>query len=150
MGWHLKKWSMKAINTYLSRGLAVIHKNQHRFKSWKWIIHVAVGQRLFEAYFRQASTTDYSGYTRDAISILKLRKHSKSNPCRWKIFINIRSIIWRRLSSKAVSVSFSCILQSWSETYLLPAPALIHYYNIDHGSKSMPLSLYSGARLSSR
>ena len=27
-----------------------------------------------------------------------------------------------------------------SETYLLPAPALIHYYNIDHGSKSMPLS----------
>ena len=27
-----------------------------------------------------------------------------------------------------------------SETYLLPALALISYYNIDHGTKSMPLS----------
>ena len=27
-----------------------------------------------------------------------------------------------------------------NDTYLLPAPALIRFYNIDHGSKSMPLS----------
>jgi recombination protein U len=52
---------INAHNTYyLMHGLAVIHKKPTPVQIVKWIIPSEVAPRL-RAYFRQASTTDYSG-----------------------------------------------------------------------------------------
>ncbi len=124
---------------YLSRGPAVIHKKPTPIQIVKVDYPRRSRAKIVEAYFRQASTTDYSGYTRDAISILKLRKHSKAIHADEKF-----SSTSDRSYGAVVQQGGICFVllhfAKLSETYLLPAPALIHYYNIDHGSKSMPPS----------
>ncbi len=71
-----KNDQQKAINTIFLEGLAVIRKNQHRFKS---LLDYPRRSRakIVEAYFRQASTTDYSWIQGRYIDF-RLRKHSKS------------------------------------------------------------------------
>ena len=57
---------------YLSRGLAVIHKKPTPIQIVK----------LLKPISGKPQRRTILEYTRDAISILKRRKHSKSNPCR--------------------------------------------------------------------
>ena len=63
---------------YLSHGLAVIHKKPTPIQ----IVRVDYPQRsrakIVEAYFRQASTTDYQGFMMDITSTLKQRKLGKN------------------------------------------------------------------------
>ncbi len=100
--WHLKNDQQQSILSF-SRGWRSSTKPTP-IQIVKVDIHVPVEARMFEAIWGRASTTDYSGVhtTGDAISILKLRKHSKSSLCRWKIFINIQIDHMGRLSIEAI------------------------------------------------
>ena len=64
--------------TTICHGLAVIHKKPTPIQ----IVRVDYPQRsrakIVEAYFRQASTTDYSGFMMDTTSTLKQRKPGKN------------------------------------------------------------------------
>ena len=66
---------------YLSRGLAVIHKKPTPVQIVKVDYPKRSRAKIVEAYFRQASTTDYSVFTRDITLILKPKRHDKRQPC---------------------------------------------------------------------
>ncbi len=106
VGWHLKKWST-GNQCYLSRGLAVIIKNQHLMK---WI--TSQSGKVFRQAQRQRTILGKGRYI-----VLKLKTQQKAIHADG-FFINIKSIIWRRLSSRRYH-SFSCILQELMATYFL-------------------------------
>ena len=65
---------------YLSRGLAVIHKKPTPIQIVK--VDYPRRSRAKKPISGKPQRRTILEYTRDAISILKRRKHSKSNPCR--------------------------------------------------------------------
>ena len=71
---------------YLSRGLAVIHKKPTPIQIVKVDYPHVVAQRLLKPISGKPQRRTILEYTRDAISILKLRRHSKSSLCRMKNF----------------------------------------------------------------
>lgn len=125
---------------YLSRGLAVIHKKPTPIQ----IVKVDYPQRsrakIVEAYFRQASTTDYSGVYKGHYIDFEAKETQQKQSMPMKNFhqhqIDHMAAVVQQGGICFVLLHFAKL----SETYLLPALALISYYNIDHGAKSMPLS----------
>ena len=125
---------------YLSRGLAVIHKKPTPIQ----IVKVDYPQRsrakIVEAYFRQASTTDYSGVYKGHYIDFEAKETQQKQSMPMKNFhqhqIDHMAAVVQQGGICFVLLHFAKL----SETYLLPALALISYYNIDHGTKSMPLS----------
>ena len=117
---------------YLSQGLAVIHKKPTPIQ----IVQVDYPQRsrakIVEAYFRQASTTDYSGvYNGYYIDFeVKETKQKRAIPMK-----NFHPHQIQHMEQVLVLLHFS----SQQETYLLPAFDLIRFYHQDKGQKSMPL-----------
>ena len=113
-------------NYYLSKKIAVIHKKPTPIQ----IVRVDYPRRsrakIVEAYFRQASTTDYSGVYKGYYIDFEAKetRHKTSIPMK-----NFQKGIC------FVLLHFSTL----RETYLLPASHLIHFYRIDNGGKSMPL-----------
>ena len=103
---------------YLSHGLAVIHKKPTPIQ----IVRVDYPQRsrakIVEAYFRQASTTDYSGVYDGYYIDFEARKPGKNMRFRWRIFISIRSSIWNKsLPSKESALYSFTFLLSKKPTY---------------------------------
>ncbi len=97
---------------YLSRGLAVIHKKPTPIQIVKVDYPRRSRAKIVEAYFRQASTTDYSGVYKGHYIDFEAKETQQKQSMPMKNFHQHQIDLWRRLSSKAVSVSFSCILQS--------------------------------------
>lgn len=125
---------------YLSRGLAVIHKKPTPIQIVKVDYPRRSRAKIVEAYFRQASTTDYSGVYKGRYIDFEAKETQQKQSMPMKNFhqhqIDHMEAVVQQGGICFVLLHFAKL----SETYLLPAPALIHYYNIDHGSKSMPLS----------
>ena len=115
---------------YLSRGLAVIHKKPTPVQIVKVDYPKRSRAKIVEAYFRQASTTDYSGVYRGHYIDFEAKETRQKQSMPMKNFqvLNQGGICF-------VLLHFS----SLKETYLLPAPYLIEFYKIDKGGKSMPL-----------
>ena len=117
---------------YLSQGLAVIH-----------IVQVDYPQRsrakIVEAYFRQASTTDYSGVYNGYYIDFEAKETKQKRAIPMKNFhphqIQHMEQVLAQQGICFVLLHFS----SQQETYLLPALDLIRFYHQDKGQKSMPL-----------
>ena len=93
-----------------------------------------------EAYFRQASTTDYSGVYKGHYIDFEAKETQQKQSMPMKNFhqhqIDHMAAVVQQGGICFVLLHFAKL----NETYLLPAPSLIDFYNIDHGSKSMPLT----------
>ncbi|KXT77165.1 Recombination protein RecU [Streptococcus sp. DD10] len=125
---------------YQSKNLAVIHKKPTPVQ----IVKVDYPQRsrakIVEAYFRQASTTDYSGVFKGYYIDFEAKETKQKRSMPMKNFhphqITHMEEVIHQNGICFVLLHFSSI----KETYLLPARFLVDYYQIDKGSKSMPLS----------
>jgi len=126
-------------NYYLSQKIAVIHKKPTPIQ----IVRVDYPRRsrakIVEAYFRQASTTDYSGVYKGYYIDFEAKetRHKTSIPMK-----NFHAHQIKHMSQVLDQKGICFVLLHFStlrETYLLPASHLIHFYRIDNGGKSMPL-----------
>lgn len=124
---------------YLSRGLAVIHKKPTPVQIVKVDYPKRSRAKIVEAYFRQASTTDYSGVYRGHYIDFEAKETRQKQSMPMKNFhahqIEHMDQVLNQGGVCFVLLHFS----SLKETYLLPAPYLIEFYKIDKGGKSMPL-----------
>ena len=124
---------------YLSRGLAVIHKKPTPIQIVKVDYPHRSRAKIVEAYFRQASTTDYSGVYKGHYIDFEAKETQQKQSMPMKNFhqhqIDHMAAVVQQGGICFVLLHFAKL----NETYLLPAPSLIDFYNIDHGSKSMPL-----------
>ena len=125
---------------YLTHGMAVIHKKPTPVQ----IVRVDYPQRsrakIVEAYFRQASTTDYSGVYRGHYIDFEAKetRQKKSMPMK-----NFHSHQIEHMEAVLEQKGICFVLLHFSslrETYLLPASYLIEFYKIDKGGRSMPLT----------
>lgn len=125
---------------YLAHQRAVIHKKPTPVQ----IVKVDYPQRsrakIVEAYFRQASTTDYSGVYKGRYLDFEAKETRQKSSMPMKNFhkhqIEHMAQVLAQDGICFVLLHFS----SLRETYLLPAQALVHFYEKEQGSKSMPLT----------
>lgn len=82
-------------NYYLSRGLCVIHKKPTPVQIVKVDYPKRSAAVIKEAYFKQASTTDYNGLYKVGTLILKRKKRRIKHRFHSVISINIKSTIWK-------------------------------------------------------
>ena len=139
-GMSFEKMINESNNYYLSRGLAVIHKKPTPIQIVKVDYPHRSRAKIVEAYFRQASTTDYSGvYKGHYIDFeAKETRQKKSMPMK-----NFHSLQIEHMEAVLEQKGICFVLLHFSslrETYLLPASYLIEFYKIDKGGKSMPLT----------
>ena len=127
-------------NYYLSRGLAVIHKKPTPVQ----IVRVDYPQRsrakIVEAYFRQASTTDYSGVYKGYYIDFEAKETRQKKSMPMKNF-HAHQIEHMQMVLDQQGICFVLLhFTSLDKTYLLPARHLISFYQFDQGSRSMPLA----------
>ena len=139
-GMTFEKMINETNNYYLSRGLAVIHKKPTPIQ----IVKVDYPQRsrakIVEAYFRQASTTDYSGVFQGHYIDFEAKETRQKQSMPMKNF-HAHQIEHMQTVLDQDGICFVLLHFSTNkETYLLPAQHLIDFYQIDKGSKSMPLT----------
>lgn len=124
---------------YLSRGRAVIHKKPTPVQ----IVKVDYPQRsrakIVEAYFRQASTTDYSGVYKGRYIDFEAKE------TRQKTSFPLKNFHRHQIDHMAQVVAHGGIcfvllyFSSSDLTFFLPATALIPFYEDEKGPKSIPL-----------
>ncbi|HFU3799096.1 TPA: Holliday junction resolvase RecU [Streptococcus suis] len=124
---------------YLTHGKAVIHKKPTPVQ----IVRVDYPKRsrakIIEAYFRQASTTDYSGVFKGRYIDFEAKETRQKTAMPMKNF-HTHQIEHMKQVIEHGGICFVLLhFSTLKETYLLPAVHLISFYQIDHGSKSMPL-----------
>lgn len=139
-GMSFEKMINESNSYYLSRGLAVIHKKPTPIQIVKVDYPHRSRAKIVEAYFRQASTTDYSGvYKGHYIDFeAKETRQKKSMPMK-----NFHSHQIEHMEAVLEQKGICFVLLHFSslrETYLLPASYLIEFYKIDKGGRSMPLT----------
>lgn len=132
-----------AINTtndyYLSRGLAVIHKKPTPVQIVKVDYPKRSRAKIVEAYFRQASTTDYSGVYKGRYIDFEAKETRLKTAMPMKNF-HAHQIEHMEKVLQQGGICFVLLhFSAHKETYFLPAKALITFYQIDKGGKSMPL-----------
>ncbi|KGR73221.1 Holliday junction resolvase RecU [Streptococcus phocae subsp. salmonis] len=124
---------------YLSRQMAVIHKKPTPVQIVKVDYPKRSRAKIIEAYFRQASTTDYCGVYKGYYIDFEAKETRQKTAMPMKNFhvhqIEHMSAVLAQKGICFVLLHFSTL----KETYYLPAKALIDFYHIDHGNKSMPL-----------
>ena len=138
-GMSFEKMINETNNYYLTRGLAVIHKKPTPVQ----IVRVDYPQRsqakIVEAYFRQASTTDYSGVYKGYYIDFEAKETRQKKSMPMKNF-HPHQIAHMQMVLEQGGICFVLLhFASLDKTYLLPARHLIDFYQLDKGSKSMPL-----------
>lgn len=125
---------------YLSHGLAVIHKKPTPVQ----IVKVDYPQRsrakITEAYFRQASTTDYSGVYQGHYIDFEAKETQNKTSFPLKNFHN-HQITHMESVVKQNGISFVLLhFTVLSRTFLLKATDLIPFYKEKQGQKSIPIA----------
>ncbi|HEL2737936.1 TPA: Holliday junction resolvase RecU [Streptococcus suis] len=125
---------------YLTHGKAVIHKKPTPVQ----IVRVDYPKRsrakITEAYFRQASTTDYSGVFKGHYIDFEAKETRQKTSMPMKNF-HAHQVEHMRQVIEHGGICFVLLhFSTLKETFLLPAIHLISFYQVDQGSKSMPLS----------
>lgn len=125
---------------YLTRDIAVIHKKPTPVQVVKVDYPRRSRAKIVEAYFRQASTTDYSGVFKGHYIDFEAKETRQTTSMPLKNFhahqIEHMENVTKQRGICFVLLHFSTI----QETYLLPARPLIDFYRIDRGSRSMPIA----------
>ena len=139
-GMSFEKMINESNSYYLSRGLAVIHKKPTPIQIVKVDYPHRSRAKIVEAYFRQASTTDYSGVYKGHYIDFEAKEtlQKKSMPMK-----NFHSHQIEHMEAVLEQKGICFVLLHFSslrETYLLPASYLIEFYKIDKGGRSMPLT----------
>lgn len=125
---------------YLAHGVAVIHKKPTPVQIVKVDYPKRSRAKIVEAYFRQASTTDYSGVFKKHYIDFEAKETRQKASMPMKNF-HTHQIEHMEQVVKQGGICFVLLhFSTLKETYLLPARHLIDFYQIDKGSKSMPLS----------
>lgn len=124
---------------YLAHNIAVIHKKPTPIQ----IVKVDYPQRsrakITEAYFRQASTTDYSGVYRGKYIDFEAKETQQKTSFPLKNF-HEHQIVHMAKVIEQKGVAFVLLhFASLNETYYLPSEDLIHFYREKKGLKSIPL-----------
>ena len=125
---------------YLMRGLAVIHKKPTPIQ----IVKVDYPQRsrakITEAYFRQASTTDYSGVYQGYYLDFEAKETQNKSSFPLKNF-HEHQIMHMENVLKQKGVAFVLLhFSTLSRTFLLKASDLIPFFKEKDGQKSIPLA----------
>lgn len=133
----------KAINDtnsyYLSRGIAVVHKKPTPVQIVKVDYPMRSRAKITEAYFRHASTTDYSGVYKGHYLDFEAKETRQKTAMPMKNF-HVHQIEHMEMVLAQKGICFVLLhFTSLQETYFLPAEYLIAFYHIDGGKKSMPL-----------
>lgn len=130
----------EANHYYLNHGIAVIHKKPTPVQ----IVKVDYPQRsrakIVEAYFRQASTTDYSGVFCGHYIDFEAKETRQKTAMPMKNF-HLHQL--KHMQDVLTHGGICFVLLHFStlkQTYLLPAGQLISFYQLDKGRKSMPLA----------
>ena len=139
-GMSFEKMINETNSYYLSHGLAVIHKKPTPVQ----IVKVDYPQRsrakIVEAYFRQASTTDYSGVYKGHYVDFEAKETRQKKSMPLKNF-HAHQIEHMEMVLEQKGICFVLLhFTSLNQTYLLPARYLIDFYQKDKGSKSIPLA----------
>lgn len=125
---------------YLAHQMAVIHKKPTPVQIVKVDYPKRSRAKIVEAYFRQASTTDYSGVYKGYYLDFEAKETRQKTAMPMKNFhqhqIDHMAQVLAQGGICFVLLHFSTL----QETYLLPAQDLVRFYRIDKGSKSMPLT----------
>ena len=124
---------------YLTHKIAVIHKKPTPVQIVKVDYPKRSRAKIVEAYFRQASTTDYSGVFKGHYIDFEAKETRNKTSMPMKNFhahqIEHMAQVLDQEGICFVLLHFSTL----KETYLLPALPLIEFYEIDKGGKSMPI-----------
>ena len=124
---------------YLSHNLAVIHKKPTPIQIVKVDYPKRSRAKITEAYFRRASTTDYSGVYKGHYIDFEAKETHQKTAMPMKNF-HLHQIEHMTSVLKQDGICFVLLhFSSLKETYFLPAEALVTFYQIDLGTKSMPL-----------
>ena len=126
---------------YLSHGIAVVHKKPTPIQ----VVHVEYPKRrrakIVEAYYRQASTTDYSGVYRGYYLDFEAKETHQKQSFPLKNFhkhqIEHMKGVLKQDGLAFVLLHFSAL----SESYYLESSALIKFYETHDGRQSMPIKL---------
>lgn len=132
--------SINATNAYyLSQEIAVIHKKPTPIQIVKVDYPKRSRAKIVEAYFRQASTTDYSGVYKGRYIDFEAKETRQKTSMPMKNF-HEHQIEHMKHVIQQDGICFVLLhFSSLKETYLLPAQALIDYYELDQGTRSMSL-----------
>lgn len=124
---------------YLAHGIAVIHKKPTPIQ----IVKVDYPQRsrakITEAYFRQASTTDYSGVYRGRYIDFEAKETHQKTSFPLKNFHEHQIVHMSKVLEQKGIVFVLLHFASLDETYYLPSENLIRFYQEKKGLKSIPL-----------
>lgn len=125
---------------YLAHGLAVIHKKPTPVQIVKVDYPKRSRAKITEAYFRQASTTDYSGVYQGYYIDFEAKETQNKTSFPLKNFhdhqINHMESVVKQKGIAFVLLHFTVL----SRTFLLKATDLIPFYNEKQGQKSIPIS----------
>lgn len=124
---------------YLQKGLAVIHKKPTPIQIVKVDYPKRSRAKIVEAYFRQASTTDYSGVYRGHYIDFEAKETRQKSAMPMKNFHSHQIEHMRQVLDQGAICFVLLHFSTLKETYLLPSKHLIAFYEIDKGGKSMPL-----------
>ncbi|MET3557921.1 recombination protein U [Streptococcus rupicaprae] len=125
---------------YLSRQRAVIHKKPTPVQIVKVDYPRRSRAKIVEAYFRQASTTDYSGVFKGHYIDFEAKETRQTRSMPLKNFHQHQIEHMEQVLNQSGICFVLLHFSSLKETYLLPARPLIDFYRIDQGGKSMPLA----------
>lgn len=125
---------------YLTNGIAVIHKKPTPVQIVKVDYPRRSRAKIVEAYFRQASTTDYSGVFKKHYIDFEAKETRQKTSMPMKNF-HAHQIKHMQQVIEQGGICFVLLhFSTLKETYLLPANHLIDFYQMEVGKKSMPLS----------
>ncbi|MDR1606706.1 MAG: Holliday junction resolvase RecU [Streptococcaceae bacterium] len=125
---------------YLAQGLAVIHKKPTPVQIVKVDYPKRSRAKITEAYFRQASTTDYSGVYQGHYLDFEAKETRNKSSFPLKNFhdhqINHMANVLEQKGLAFVLLHFTVL----ARTFLLKASDLIPFYQQHEGQKSIPLA----------
>lgn len=125
---------------YLAHGLAVIHKKPTPVQIVKVDYPVRSRAKITEAYFRQASTTDYSGVYQGHYIDFEAKETQNKTNFPMKNF-HQHQITHMENVLKQKGIAFVLLhFNTLSKTYLLKASDLIPFYQAREGQQSIPIA----------
>ncbi len=125
---------------YLAHDKAVIHKKPTPVQIVKVDYPKRSRAKIVEAYFRQASTTDYSGVYKGHYIDFEAKETRQKTAMPMKNFHEHQIIHMEKVLAQG-GICFTLLhFSRLGETYLLPASYLIAHYNSDREGRSLSLS----------